>query len=251
MDTGVGNFTMSLSTKLSPTATTSFQFKASFSPCLVFELIRNDIESIKEQLQFTVQKTPQFFNGSPVVIDLEKASALGVPDFRVIKSTLSQHGMIPIGIRSGTTEQQVAAIAADLPLVNIGKSNQSESPRKSQPTAASSGLKNPSKVINQQIRSGMQAYAKDSDLIVLAQVSPGAELMADGHIHVYGTLRGRALAGVHGNTEARIFCRNLEAELVAIAGFYLTREEISLLAIPEGNLIQIYLQDEQLRIEPL
>lgn len=241
---------MSLSTKLSPTATTSFQFKASFSPCLVFELHRNDIESIKEQLQFTVQKTPQFFNGSPVVVDLEKAAALGVPDFRAIKTTLASLGMIPIGIRGGTSEQQVAAIAAELPLVNIGKSAPSDSPKKSQPTTTSA-YKNPSKVINQQIRSGMQVYAKDSDLIVLAQVSPGAELMADGHIHVYGTLRGRALAGVHGNPDARIFCRKLEAELVAIAGYYLTREDMSTLSIPESDLIQIYLQDEQLRIEPL
>lgn len=238
---------MALSSKSSVKNSTSFQFKASFSPCLVFEMMRNDIDEIKAQLQQTVDKTPTFFHGSPVVIDLDKASALGIPAFHELKKTLSSHGMVPIGIRNGTAEQQTAAIAADLPIVNIGKITQSETPQKVQTAPPLPQTK----FINQHIRSGMQVYAKDSDLIVTAQVSPGAELMADGHIHLYGTLRGRALAGVHGNREARIFCRTLEAELIAIAGYYLTREDIATRNIPAGQFIQIYLQDDQLQIEPL
>ena len=100
------------------------------------------------------------------------------------------------------------------------------------------------------IRSGMQVYAKDTDLIVTASVSPGAELFADGNIHVYGPLRGRALAGVQGNMQARIFCRTLEAELVSIAGYYLTKEDMQTFTAKDG-MVQIYLDNEQIRIEAI
>ena len=82
-----------------------------------------------------------------------------------------------------------------------------------------------SKVITQPVRSGQQVYAKDADLIVLSSVGTGAELLADGHIHVYGTLRGRALAGINGDKSARIFCSKLQAELVSVAGQYLMPQE--------------------------
>ncbi|MAB25605.1 MAG: septum site-determining protein MinC [Pseudomonadales bacterium] len=82
------------------------------------------------------------------------------------------------------------------------------------------------RLITEPVRSGQQVYARGGDLIVMAPVSAGAELLADGHIHVYGPLRGRALAGVQGNTEARIFCQNLEAELVSIAGQYKVAEDL-------------------------
>ncbi len=99
------------------------------------------------------------------------------------------------------------------------------------------------------VRSGQQVYARDTDLIVMGQVGPGAEVIADNHIHIYGPLRGRALCGVSGNTEARIFCSSLEAELVSVAGNYRVLE-----AIPEdlrGKPAQIWLDQERLNIEPL
>jgi septum site-determining protein MinC len=104
-------------------------------------------------------------------------------------------------------------------------------------------------VITQPVRSGRQVYAHQGDLVVLATASPGAELLADGHIHVYGPLRGRALAGVSGDTRARIFCRSLEAELVSVAGYWRVRDDI-----PEdliGKPVQIFLEDERVMIEPL
>ena len=96
---------------------------------------------------------------------------------------------------------------------------------------------------------GQRVYASGGDLVVLAQVSSGAEVMADGHIHVYAPLRGRALAGVKGNQEARIFCHNLQAELVSVAGHYRVSENIP----PElkGMPVQIYLDHDVLRIEKL
>ena len=99
------------------------------------------------------------------------------------------------------------------------------------------------------VRSGQQVYARETDLIVMGQVGAGAEVIADNHIHVYGALRGRALCGVSGNTEARIFCQSLEAELVSVAGNYRVLE-----SIPEdlrGKPAQIWLDKERLNIEPL
>ncbi len=104
-------------------------------------------------------------------------------------------------------------------------------------------------LLRRPVRSGQQVYARDTDLIIMGQVGPGAEVIADNHIHVYGPLRGRALCGVSGNTEARIFCQSLEAELVSVAGNYRVLE-----SIPEdlrGKPAQIWLDDERLNIEPL
>jgi septum site-determining protein MinC len=97
------------------------------------------------------------------------------------------------------------------------------------------------------VRSGQQLVAKGSDLLVLGSVSPGAELLSEGHIYVYGTLRGRALAGMSGDKQARIFCQALEAELISIAGVYRLNESMELISGP----CQIYLQDERIMVEPI
>nr|MDQ2693913.1 septum site-determining protein MinC [Pseudomonadota bacterium] len=105
------------------------------------------------------------------------------------------------------------------------------------------------KLISQPVRSGQQMYAPDGDLILLGTVNAGAEVLADGNIHIYGHLRGRALAGARGNREARIFCQSLEAELVSIAGRYRVFEEMD--AEVRGTPTQIFLADDRLIIEPL
>ena len=105
------------------------------------------------------------------------------------------------------------------------------------------------KLVTRPVRSGQQLYARDTDLIIMAHVGPGAEIVADNNIHVYGPLRGRALCGVTGNTESRIFCQSLEAELVSVAGNYKLLEEI-----PEelfGKPAQIWFQEGRLNIDPL
>lgn len=104
-------------------------------------------------------------------------------------------------------------------------------------------------LVDKPVRSGQQIYARDTDLIIMGQVGPGAEVIADNNIHVYGPLRGRALCGVSGNTDARIFCQSLEAELVSVAGTYRMLE-----TIPEdlrGRPAQIWLDNDRLNIEPL
>lgn len=221
-----------------------FQFKASFSPCTILQMTRYDLSALEQQLVQAIGRAPNFFLGSPVVIDLEKIKITEVMNFSRIKEILIAAGLVPVGVRGGEEEQMQAAVNAGFPRVTIGKSATAEpsSKKKTEERIHST------KLVANPIRSGMQVYAKDGDLIVVAQVSPGAELLADGHIHVYGALRGRALAGVQGNTQARIFCRTLEAELVSIAGYYLTKEDMQTLPAHDG-MIQIYLENEQVRIE--
>ena len=220
-----------------------FRFKASFSPCISFELLHYDLEKIAAGLDSMVKPAQNFFSGSPVIIDIEKIKSTEKIDFNGIKKILSSHQIIAIGIRGGSTEQQMDAAALGLPMIKAQKSTapiqEAAEPEKSASIT---------KIITQPIRSGMQIFAKDSDLIITGQVSPGAELMADGHIHVYGTLRGRILAGANGNHDARIFCQAFEADLIAIAGYYLTRDEIKL---PKNNHkpIQVYLAEKKLKIE--
>ena len=100
--------------------------------------------------------------------------------------------------------------------------------------------------MTQPVRSGTQIYARGGDLIVLSSVSPGAEIIADGHVHIYGALRGRAIAGASGDTEARIFVGKLEAELLCVAGHYLVSEAIP----PEhiGQAVQVILTDDRLTL---
>ncbi|HCP03453.1 MAG TPA: septum site-determining protein MinC, partial [Pseudomonas sp.] len=105
------------------------------------------------------------------------------------------------------------------------------------------------KIITEPVRGGQQVYARGGDLIVMAPVSAGAELLADGHIHVYGPLRGRALAGVQGNQEARIFCQSLEAELVSIAGQYKVAEDLRKQQWKQA--VQISLEGDSLKISGL
>jgi len=109
-------------------------------------------------------------------------------------------------------------------------------------------------VINKPLRSGQQVYARGRDLVVMAMVNPGAEVIADGHIHVYAPLRGKAMAGARGNTEARIFAQSLEAELVSIAGIYRT-SDVPLPEAVRGKPAMIHLSSgpdgDKLLMQPL
>lgn len=107
----------------------------------------------------------------------------------------------------------------------------------------------PPLVVRQPVRSGQTIYAEGTDLVLLASVNSGAEVIADGHVHIYSTLRGRAVAGARGMTDARIFCQKLDAEFVAIAGAYVLSDDLP----PEhrGKPVQIYLEDGICRVTSL
>jgi septum site-determining protein MinC len=231
-----------------------FQFKTSFSPCTILQVKHYDLEQLTQQISTTVQRAPNFFLGSPVVIDLEAVSKIDNIDFPRFKQLLLGNNLVPVGVRGGSVEQHTAAVTAGIPLITVGMGNAIPTKESESDTATPAPAKKtaavkqqPTKIITTPIRSGMSVYAKEADLIVIASVSPGAELMADGNIHVYGALRGRALAGVRGNTQARIFCRSLEAELVAIAGYYLVKEDIQNLPAQEST-VQVFLDNEQVKI---
>lgn len=245
----------SISTAIEESKTAVFQLKGSLFTLTVLQLIDADYAAFAAQLQAMVEQAPKFFRNTPVVIDLQK---LAIPnqqiDFERLIKELRQHGLIPIGLRGGQPEQQLSALGTGLAILPEAKpetapAKSTAKPVEARPAPTVTTINQHSKLITQQVRSGQQIYAKGSDLIVVAPVSPGAELLADGHIHVYGPLRGRALAGITGDQNARIFCHSLEAELISIAGHYWVKEDLK--NTKEHQPLQIFLENERLKISYL
>jgi septum site-determining protein MinC len=206
------------------------------------------------ELAEQVQRSPRFFHNAPVVLDLKGAGEfISETEFAEAKQILRRHTLTLIGIQNAAPAQADAAAAAGL----AGFAPNATQPSRPRPAVAEPAGQAPhihappsaakSRLITQPVRSGTQIYARGADLVVTAPVSAGAEIMADGNIHVYAALRGRALAGAGGDAEARIFCSRLEAELVSIAGHYLVSDQIP----PEhrGLPVQIALVDDRLTIE--
>jgi len=203
------------------------------------------------ELAGQVQRSPRFFLNAPVVLDLKDAEDFTqAPEFGEARRILRRHTLSLIGVQNATPAQLDAAAAAGLASF-APNATQTARPRPTEAVPAphheAARVAAKSKLVTQPVRSGTQIYARGTDLVVTAPVSPGAEIMADGNIHVYAALRGRALAGASGDTEARIFCGRLEAELISIAGRYLVSDQIP----PEqrGLAVQIALVDDRLTIE--
>jgi septum site-determining protein MinC len=240
-----------------PTETLSeaFKLKAGLITLTTFYLLNTDIVYLEKQLAHFVKQTPHFFQKLPIILEL---SALHEPkqsiDFSKISQLLRHYGLIAIGIRGIHPEQEFAASQAGLAILPTLRSSEtlSSSTTPSPTLPSSSTPLSPAKIVTQPIRSGQQVYAKNSDLIVLASVSPGAELLADGNIHIYGKLKGRALAGVNGNQEAHIFCKDLQAELISIAGHYWLNEDLQNLQQKIIQLdVHIFLEQERLTLKNL
>ncbi|NJN48024.1 MAG: septum site-determining protein MinC [Candidatus Competibacteraceae bacterium] len=221
-----------------------FELKGSLFTLTVMHLRKTDWDAVAYHLAQKVRQAPGFFNNIPVVIDLQALGSDATIDFGELFNLLRRQGMIPVGVRNGAAQLQTAAVRAGFAVLPENRSLASKPNDK-----ANSAPAKHNKIIHQPIRSGQQIYAPDGDLILLGPISVGAEVLADGNIHVYGTLRGRALAGVKGDTEARIFCSKLEAELVSIAGRYRTIEALE----PENRNtpVQLYLSEDRLIISPL
>ena len=214
-----------------------FQLKGGLYPLTSLQLLGTDLAVFEKQLSLKIQQAPKFFEHAPVVIDLQKLSSSGNSlNFKALLELLLKKNLIPVGIKGANTAQQAEALAAGLPSLRASQAetdndNHPESSNKFSATISSESTEaiskgSSTKVITEPVRSGQQIYARGGDLIVLAPVSHGSELLADGHIHIYGPLRGRALAGVTGDTCARIFCQSLEAELISIGGEYKISEDI-------------------------
>lgn len=229
-----------------------FKLKGSRVTMTILELYRYDYEAFTRQIATTVQSAPDFFQQTPVLISLDKCGDNDV-DFIEMGELCREYGLVPVAIRGGNDTQMVAANVAGLPrLPAAAKPSDLDVPDVSVKTVVQQvevPVPAANKVITTPVRSGQQIYAPNADLIVLAPVSPGAEILADGNIHVYGPLRGRALAGVKGNTQARIFCQSQEAELMSIAGIYKVSEDLKDQLYRQA--VQAHLEGNQLVISPL
>ncbi|MCE0492905.1 septum site-determining protein MinC [Vibrio salinus] len=190
----------------------------------VLHLTDSDINSSIEFLKEKVAQAPAFFAHAPVVINISQVSE--DIDFSQLKKGLSQTGIVPVGVTgSKNKETQSRASEAGFAVMTDSQPSKIKSaPSSNQPKSTPM---TPTKVISHPIRSGQQIYAKNCDLVVLNNVSAGAEVIADGSIHIYGSLRGRAIAGASGLQEARIYCHDLQAELVSIAGNYWLSDQIT------------------------
>lgn len=234
---------------------------------------RVDVAALQAELQRRVQAAPQMFGRAAVVLDL--GHLLQLPDDPTVQALLEavrRAGMLPVGIAYGTSETAGLAERVGLPLIakfraayepvreETSKAATTEVTRvrKSVPVAetpeiasapAEPGTTQLAMFHAGSVRSGQQLYARERDLIVTGTVANGAEVIADGNIHVYGSLRGRAMAGAQGDQSARIFVAEFRAELVAIAGQYRVFEEIP--ADFEGHAVQCWLDGEKLLLAKL
>lgn len=249
----------------SSTPPPAFELKAAGFTLPVIRLLGVDMDAVAEQVGAKVEQAPDFFRNTPVVIDLTGlAETAGEVQFPLLVGLLRGYGMIPFGVRGGSPAQHAAAEAMELAILGdalvrrVGAAGPKSAPRSDLGVAPSASVVDaaPATVqtsgftlITRPVRSGQRIYAAGGDLSVVAAVSAGAELMADGNVHVYGPLRGRALAGMKGDTEARIFCQDLQAELVSVAGHYRVSENIP--SELKGAPVQIFLDQKVLRIERL
>lgn len=229
-----------------------FRLKGNMLAVTVLELARNDLARLDRQLSEKVAQAPNFFTGTPVVLGLEHlAEDDAALDLGALLDVCQRHGLIALGARASRPLDIAAAEELGLPLLPPA-SGRERAPSDaaaagSAPAAAAEPVAQagpepaappaeagktsepecrPTMVITRPVRGGQQVYAPGGDLVVLSAVSPGAELIADGNIHVYGPLRGRVMAGAKGDTDARIFCQQLTAELLSIAGQYKVAEDL-------------------------
>jgi septum site-determining protein MinC len=243
-------------------ASPPFRLKGSLVTLSILKPLTIELSEIEAGLAARVAQAPALFDRAPLLIDLADlpdATALDLPGLRTLIAGL---GFVPVALRGGGDALASQAAAIGLGVLGEGRlpvdANPAPSPAADEPPpsaaeiAAASPEATPApaatRLVTQPVRSGQQVYSR-GDLIVMAPVSPGAELLAEGHIHVYGPLRGRALAGLRGDTTARIYCRALEAELIAVAGCFQVADDLD--PALRGRPAQVYLNGEDLVTAPL
>lgn len=232
------------------------ELKGSSFTLSVLHLHSEEPKLIKKALQDKVSQAPDFLKNAPVVINI--ADLTTNADLYSIHKAIISVGLRVVGI-SGCTDPLLRKKVNDagLPVLNEGKSQKAVD---TQPKAVHTPFEvatpaepefnyRKTRIINAPVRSGQRIYAPNSDLIVTSNVSAGAELLADGNIHIYGIMRGRALAGASGDTESQIFCVHLQAELVSIAGEYWLSDQIPSEFL--GKAAKLCLVDNRLNIENL
>jgi septum site-determining protein MinC len=232
----------------------ALEFKGRMLSLTRARVVDPDLAAITAQLRDFARQMPQAVQGMPIVLEADAAVDLGG-----VLAALREVGMQPLGVVDGPlTEAARNWGLAILPPEASGKSRPrpaaSATPVETAPAAkpatpSSVAGRTATRIVGDPVRSGQQIYIADGDLVVTTTVIPGAEVVADGCVHIYGALRGRAIAGARGETTARIFCRRFEAELVAIAGVYAVAEQMQ--GDLRGKPAQVVLADGKLKIERL
>ena len=242
----------------SGSARSSFDLKSAQLPVMAVALRDTQVNVIAVDLAERLASDPDFFDNDPVLIDLQHVSESTDPiDFPKLIKLLKKYRTLPVAVCNGSPEQMAAAHDAGLmPAPDAHPVRTKEVVReviREVPVEVVREIPAPAPnamIIDKPLRSGQQVYAKGCDLVVMAVVSYGAEVIADGNVHVYAPLRGRAVAGARGNTNARIFSTCMEPQLLSIAGNYRTLEADLPKSIA-GKPAQARLEGEKLLIEPL
>ncbi|MGM0535358.1 MAG: septum site-determining protein MinC [Pseudomonadota bacterium] len=244
----------------------AFTFKGGMLPMTVMELTSADPERIREQLAGKLSQSPAFFQHTPVVLNVEKLDEPHLALERIC-AVCRAHKLLPVAVRGGPDPVKQSAWALGLgwfPPQEVSRPRSLESvvpdgdPEAVEPPDAIREPVTPDalpgttaggRIFRGTVRSGQQVTAPEGDLVVVGSVNAGAEVLAAGSVHVYGALRGRALAGIHGDPQAGIFCRELHAELLSVAGNYKRLEDIDPRLL--GTPVQVRLSDDQLGITSL
>ncbi|AHY59845.1 septum formation inhibitor [Stenotrophomonas rhizophila] len=235
-----------------------------------------DVERLTREMHDRVARAPKLFGRAAVILDFGGLSQ--IPDVATAKALLDglrSAGVLPVALAYGTTETELLSQQLGLPLLAKFRAQYERAELDAVPVAppppapapapeparraraatpaavpaTPAKAPQPGRMQTSNVRSGQQLYAENCDLTVMATVGAGAEVIADGSIHIYGTLRGRALAGAQGNTTARIFCREFHAELVAIAGHYKVLDDVP--DTLRGKAVQVWLEQDQIKIAAL
>lgn len=235
-----------------------FQLRGSLQTVLSLRLLAPQEPSFFPRLVDKVAHSPDFFRDAPLVLDVGHIANEPPLDLEDFVRQLRGHRLLPVGIQNGSPAWNEAALRAGLAVFGAGSParESAERPEAEPKTPPASPLpvspppprRIPARVVREPVRGGQQVVAPEGDLVVMAAVSPGAELAAAGHIHVYGTLRGRAFAGIDGDETAMIFCDSFEAELLSIAGVHLVNEEIDPKLLRKR--VRVALLHEQIVVSP-
>ena len=241
------------------TASTSFEIKSANLPLVSLLLKSANLNTLSQELALRFGDIPDFFDNDPLVLDLtplqtgSKVEVGADINFGNLIKLLRAYRLRPIAVKGGSATQTSAALAAGL-IATPDAHLLASKPRLPDDDTVAANARSTAAVatpvpvgaliIDKPLRSGQQIYARGRDLVVLAMVNPGAEVIADGNIHVYAPLRGKAMAGARGNIDARIFSLELNAELLSIAGVYRT-SDVPLPASVLGKPTQVRLVSSQ------
>lgn len=250
---------------MSNSDTACVAFKGRMMTLTVLEVRDSDITAISTSVQQQVERSPGFFARMPVLLSLHDT----LVDLNALREVLTAADLVVVGVLDADEATTQAAQTAGLgvmtsPAGRAGNANGDADQRQRDKgqgrahaaQAANNDVdvrareathKSPTRLVTRPVRSGQQIYARGGDLVVMSSVSEGAEVLADGHIHIYGALRGRALAGASGDTQGRIFCRRFEPDLIAVAGCYKVADAID--EGVRGACVQVRLDNDNLLIE--